>query len=93
MLAILLHKGINKTHAQVLVTAFTNQLKLAKEKHLSPPPCFRDLMRVAKEMIASSGKNTVPSKEVVSSVGTNMSAFFASHNAVLSSTYKSGLGL
>ncbi|STX50876.1 AAA domain (dynein-related subfamily) [Legionella busanensis] len=47
MIAILVHKGLPKTRAEVMVKAFENQLAYAQQHHLSPPPNFRNLIHLA----------------------------------------------
>jgi hypothetical protein len=83
MLTVLLSKGLNKIYAQALITAFTNQLNTAKTKQHSPLPCFRDLMRVAKEVIGTIGKGSVFQNDILTSLGTNSSTFFSHKVGIL----------
>lgn len=60
---ILLHKGLEQTTAQNLVTAFTEQKSYAISSQLSPIPTFRDLLRVAKKVQKAQEKSESPETE------------------------------
>lgn len=51
MITILIAKGIDTEKADLLVAAYENNVRKARQEHLSPEPTFRDLLKLAKQVI------------------------------------------
>lgn len=58
MINIVNSKGLSKDKAILLVDSYERNLRLARKEHLTPEPTFRDLLRVAEDMINSHSKAT-----------------------------------
>jgi MoxR-like ATPase len=65
MQRILIEKGMSKTEAKSMITAFNKNLDYAKINRLEPIPCFRDLIELADELLRAQKSNPEESKELV----------------------------
>jgi hypothetical protein len=50
MISILIASGLKEYTAAVLVDAYENNLEKSQQEHLAPPPTFRDLLKLAKQL-------------------------------------------
>lgn len=82
--AILEYKGIPKTQSVLMVEAYEGNVHKARAKNLKPVPCFRDLLRLASQIIKGKSEPSPAEENATTTSNTmydhNRNLLFKAHN-------------